>query len=146
MKRGCAAACAAVIAVLLFVPPSQAFEMTLMTGREKGTYYQFGLDLQQLTKSRGIELEVQPSTGSIENLYAVFQRPRTQVGIVQSDVLAFVTRVQSNPTLVRIAQKTKLVFPCTMKRCTWSAGRRSPTSTACRASALRSARTAAAPI
>ena len=35
----------------------------------------------------------------------------TQIGIVQSDVLAFVSRVQSNPTLVKIAQKTKMVFP-----------------------------------
>jgi TRAP transporter TAXI family solute receptor len=96
---------------MLFAGLSQASEMNLMTGREKGTYYQFGLNLQQLVKSKGIELGVQPSTGSIENLYAVFQRPHTQIGIVQSDVLAFVTRVQSNPTLVRIAQKTRLVFP-----------------------------------
>jgi TRAP transporter TAXI family solute receptor len=88
-----------------------AFEMNLMTGREKGTYFQFGLNLQQLVKPKGIDLGVQPSTGSIENLYAVYQRPNTQVGIVQSDVLAFVTRVQGNPLLVRIAQKTKLVFP-----------------------------------
>jgi TRAP transporter TAXI family solute receptor len=82
-----------------------------MTGREKGTYYQFGLNLQQLVKPKGIELGVQPSTGSIENLYAVFKRPNTQIGIVQSDVLAFVSRVQSNPTLAKIAQKTKMVFP-----------------------------------
>jgi TRAP transporter TAXI family solute receptor len=85
--------------------------MNLMTGREKGTYYQFGLNLQQLVKPKGIELGVRPSTGSIENLYAVFKRPHTQIGIVQSDVLAFVLRVQSNPTLARIAQKTKMVFP-----------------------------------
>lgn len=96
---------------LMLCQSAHAFEMNLMTGREKGTYYQFGLNLQQLVKPKGIELGVQPSTGSIENLYAVYQRPNTQVGIVQSDVLAFVTRVQSNPLLVRIAQKTKLVFP-----------------------------------
>lgn len=88
-----------------------AATMNLMTGREKGTYYQFGLNLQQLAKSKGIDLGVQPSTGSIENLYAVFKRPNTQLGIVQSDVLAFVSKVQNNPTLIRIAQKTKMVFP-----------------------------------
>lgn len=90
---------------------SLATEMAIMTGSEKGTYYQFGLNLQQLVKSKGIELNVIPSTGSIENLYAVYQRPRTQIGIVQSDVLAFVSRLQSNPTLIKIAQKTKMVFP-----------------------------------
>ena len=111
MKRGLAAACAAMLAVLVFANLSFAVTMNLMTGSEKGTYYQFGLNLQQLVKPKGIELGVQPSTGSIENLYAVFQKPQTQIGIVQSDVLAFVSRVQSNPTLIRIAQKTKMVFP-----------------------------------
>jgi len=100
-----------VSAFLVSAQHALAVEMNLMTGRDKGTYYQFGLNLKQLLKSKGIDLGVQPSTGSIENLYAVFKRPNTQVGIVQSDVLAFVTKVQSNPTLVDIAKKTKLVFP-----------------------------------
>lgn len=111
MKKGLSTACAAMLAVLFCASLSFAFSMNIMTGREKGTYYQFGLNLQQLVQPKGIELGVQPSTGSIENLYAVFKRPKTQIGIVQSDVLAFVSRVQSNPTLVRIAQKTKMVFP-----------------------------------
>jgi hypothetical protein len=33
------------------------------------------------------------------------------MGIVQSDVLAFVSRLQSDPILKRIANKTKMVFP-----------------------------------
>ena len=111
MKKRRAAALVAMLAILTASIPSLAIDMNLMTGREKGTYYQFGLNLQQLVKPKGIELGVQSSTGSIENLYAVFKRPHTQIGIVQSDVLAFVTRVQSNPILVRIAQKTRMVFP-----------------------------------
>ena len=111
MKRFAAVLCLVVSLGLCGAGATSAVTMNLMTGREKGTYYQFGLNLQQLVKSKGIELGVQPSTGSIENLYAVFKRPNTQLGIVQSDVLAFVSKVQSNPTLVRIAQKTKMVFP-----------------------------------
>jgi len=88
-----------------------AAELGLVTGSEKGTYYQFGLNLQALVKQAGIDLSVYPSKGSIENIYAVYQRPATQMGIVQSDVLAFVTRVQSDPVLKRIAKKTKMVFP-----------------------------------
>ena len=34
-----------------------------------------------------------------------------QLGIVQSDVLAFVARLQNDPVLTRIAKKTKMVFP-----------------------------------
>jgi TRAP transporter TAXI family solute receptor len=88
-----------------------AEEMGLITGGEKGTYYQFGLDLQKLVKPTGVNLTVHNSKGSIENVYAVYQRPGVQMGIVQSDVLAFVARVQSDPVLSRIAKKTRMVFP-----------------------------------
>src|SRR5512134_1960721 len=90
---------------------SLAAEMGIMTGSEKGTYYQFGLNLQQLVKSGDIALNVYTSKGSVENIFAVYQRPRTQMGIVQADVLAFVARVQTDPVLKRIAKKTKMIFP-----------------------------------
>jgi TRAP-type uncharacterized transport system substrate-binding protein len=51
-----AAVCEVVLAVLAFSSLSFAVEMNLMTGREKGTYYQFGLNLQQLVKPKGIPL------------------------------------------------------------------------------------------
>ena len=88
-----------------------AEDMGIITGGDKGTYYQFGLDLQKLTKPAGVNLTVHTSKGSIENIFAVYQRPGVQMGIVQSDVLAFVARVQSDPVLSRIAKKTRMVFP-----------------------------------
>ena len=97
--------------VIAYSGVSMAVDMAIMTGSEKGTYYQFGLNLKELVKSKDIELNVIPSAGSIENLYAVYKRPHTQIGIVQSDVLAFVSRLQSDPTLIKIAGKTKMVFP-----------------------------------
>jgi hypothetical protein len=93
------------------VSPSFASELAVITGGKKGTYYQFGLNLKELVKARGIQLSVYNSKGSIENLFAVYKRPRTQMGIVQSDVLAFVSRVQTDPVLKRIATKTKMIFP-----------------------------------
>ena len=95
----------------LVFPVLAATDLGIITGGEKGTYYQFGLNLQRLGKQDGVNLTVHPSKGSIENVYAVYQRPATQLGIVQSDVLAFVARVQSDPVLRRIAKKTKMVFP-----------------------------------
>jgi uncharacterized protein len=88
-----------------------AADLGVITGGEKGTYYQFGLNLQALAKQRGLDLTVVTSKGSIENVQAVYERPGVQLGIVQSDVLAFVSRVQSDPVLKRIARKTKMVFP-----------------------------------
>jgi len=103
--------CLAWALVAGFVGVSLAAEMGMMTGSEKGTYYQFGLNLQQLVKSGDIALNVYTSKGSVENIFAVYQRPRTQMGIVQADVLAFVARVQTDPVLKRIAKKTKMIFP-----------------------------------
>ena len=93
------------------VASAQGADLGIITGSEKGTYYRFGLDLQKLVKPAGINLTVHPSKGSIDNIYAVYQQPGVQIGIVQADVLAFITRVQSNPVLGRIAKKTRMVFP-----------------------------------
>ena len=91
--------------------PAQAVDLGIITGSEQGTYYQFGLNLQRLVKDKDINLTVSPSRGSVENIYAVFSKPGTQLGIVQADVLAFVSRLQTDPVLTRIAKKTKMVFP-----------------------------------
>ncbi|HZL96918.1 MAG TPA: TAXI family TRAP transporter solute-binding subunit [Vicinamibacterales bacterium] len=91
--------------------PSTPVEIGIITGSEKGTYYQFGLNLKSLVKPHGINVTVATSKGSVENVFAVYQRPATQLGIVQSDVLAFVARVETDPVLKRIAKKIKMVFP-----------------------------------
>ena len=112
MKNAVCAYFVAFVVLLAGVGAAWAAEdMGLITGGDKGTYYQFGLDLQKLVKPLGINLTVHPSKGSVENIFAVYQRPGVQMGIVQSDVLAFVARLQSDPVLTRIAKKTKMVFP-----------------------------------
>lgn len=97
--------------VIGFATTSAAAELGIITGGERGTYYQFGLNLRDLARNHGIAMNVYSSKGSVENIYAVYQRPTTQMGIVQADVLAFVGRLQANPVLKRIAKKTRMVFP-----------------------------------
>jgi len=111
MGKALARFAAALILVIAAVTVTSAADLGVTTGGEKGTYYQFGLNLQALAKQRGLDLAVFTSKGSIDNIQAVYERPGVQLGIVQSDVLAFVSRVQSDPVLKRIAKKTKMVFP-----------------------------------
>lgn len=111
MKNGLMTFSVTMMLVLTLSSLSMAMNVAVITGGEKGTYYQFGLNLRELAITKGINLSVYNSTGSIENLYAVYKRPHTQMGIVQSDVLAFVSRVETNPVLKKIASKTKMVFP-----------------------------------
>jgi TRAP transporter TAXI family solute receptor len=89
-----------------------ATELGLITAGERGTYYQFGLDLKNLVKPRGINLNVYSSRGSVDNIFALHQsRPRIQMAIVQSDVLDFVASQPSNPAVSQIARSTRLLFP-----------------------------------
>ena len=111
MKKGFLTVCLAIFLVGALTADCFAANLAIMTGGAKGTYYQFGLNLKELAKVNGFTLRVNNSTGSIENLYAVYKRPHTQMGIVQSDVLAFVSRVQTDPVLKRIANKTRMIFP-----------------------------------
>jgi TRAP transporter TAXI family solute receptor len=111
MKKRFAFLCLVIFFVGALSSTSFAVKLAIMTGGPKGTYYQFGLNLKELVKANGISLQVNNSTGSIENLYAVYKRSHTQMGIVQSDVLAFVSKVQSDRVLKRIAQTTKMIFP-----------------------------------
>ncbi|MFT5697561.1 MAG: TRAP transporter TAXI family solute receptor [Desulforhopalus sp.] len=90
---------------------SAATPMGMMTGGLQGTYYQFGLNLKELMQNNGIALSVFNSNGSVSNVYAVYKRPGTQLGIVQSDVLAFVAKVGTDAALKKIARKIKMVFP-----------------------------------
>jgi TRAP transporter TAXI family solute receptor len=93
------------------ISTGSAQTMGVVTGGTKGTYYQFGLNLAQLVKSRGIKLNVYDSAGSVQNIWAVYKAPGVQLGVVQSDVLAFVAKVQTDPVLQRIANKMRMVFP-----------------------------------
>jgi TRAP transporter TAXI family solute receptor len=99
--------------VVILVTASVCFaqDMGIITGNKRGTYYQFGLNLAQLVKSRNIKLNVLDSAGSVQNVYAVYKAPGVQLGIVQSDVLAFITKIQTDATLARIAGKIRMVFP-----------------------------------
>lgn len=101
----------ALVLVLGPVSAGWAADLGVITGSEKGTYYQFGLNLQALGKANGFTVAVHPSKGSVENVFAVYQRPGVPMGIVQADVLAFIARVQTDQTLKRIARKIKLVYP-----------------------------------
>ena len=86
MKKAFLIFCFVILIVLSLSSISFGMDLAIMTGGQKGTYYQFGLNLKELVKSEDVRLRVDNSTGSIENLYAVYKKTYTQMGIVQSDV------------------------------------------------------------
>lgn len=88
-----------------------AMELGIITGKEKGTFYEIGMNLQQLMQQHEVQLNVFSSNGSIENAYAVYKRPGVPLGIIQADSLAFIAKMPNNPVLRSVAKKLKMVFP-----------------------------------
>ena len=83
----------------------------LITGDSKSTAYRIGEDIRDLVAPYGIDLNVTASHGDVENVVAVYQRPGNHLGLVASDVLAFVAKADTDPRLKLIANKIKWVFP-----------------------------------
>jgi len=114
----CGVTTAVVLLALLavFCRPAAAEEVDqaflgIITGEPRSTAHQIGMDLKALAMQHNLHLAVYNSTGAVENIYAVYQRPGNHLGLVQSDVLAFVAKVKSDPRLERIAEKIKWVYP-----------------------------------
>ena len=97
------------LALLIATPAAQAYD--IVTGGKSGTYIQIGRNIGALAARFDVELEAVESAGSIENVNAVYKRPVTPLGIVQSDVLGWIAVRSNDPELRDIAAKTRLVFP-----------------------------------
>lgn len=96
------------------VAPAQAQDahLSIMTGAPTGTYIQIGRDLGGLMAQCGQELQVVESAGSLENFLAVRQRPGTQFGIVQGDVLEYMqTFAAGDPAVARAITGVRIAFP-----------------------------------
>jgi uncharacterized protein len=100
-------------AVALALPSvAQEFEKNIMTGGPTGTYIQFGRDLASIAEPCGYTLNVQESAGSLENFLGVRQRRNTQFGIVQNDVLEYLTTFAADdPDIARAIQGVRIAFP-----------------------------------
>ncbi len=82
----------------------------LITGASTGTYIRIGNDIAALAAKEGVNLDICESTGSLENIAAVFEREEIQLGLVQSDVLGYLQESQ-NRKLERVAQQIAMMFP-----------------------------------
>jgi TRAP transporter TAXI family solute receptor len=82
----------------------------MVTGSSTGTYIQFGNDIAKTVKAAGLDILVKDSKGSIDNIKRLNSRENAALGIVQSDVLGFLSR-SKNSEMQRIAERLRLIFP-----------------------------------
>jgi uncharacterized protein len=84
--------------------------MGVVTGPKTGTYYTFGKDIAGVAAKDGVEVDVKPSEGSIENIKRINSTENAALGIVQSDVLGFLSRSE-NPDSMRMASNLRMIYP-----------------------------------
>jgi uncharacterized protein len=103
----CAATAAGAVAV---APETQR----ITSGSENGTYFWLASDLvKYVAKSSGLKLEVQTSSGSIQNVQRMFEDNKTLFGFVQSDVYqAYLDQAERrNPQAIRWIMPLRVVLP-----------------------------------
>ena len=82
----------------------------IVSGPKTGTYYAFAKDIAQVAGKAGITVDVKASEGSIDNIKRINSTENAALGIVQSDVLGFLSRSKS-PESIRMASNIRMVFP-----------------------------------
>ncbi len=82
----------------------------MVTGSKTGTYIQFGNDIASIAKPAGLDILVKDSQGSIDNIKRMNSKENAALGIVQSDVLGFLSRSE-NPEMRQVAGRLRLIFP-----------------------------------
>jgi TRAP transporter TAXI family solute receptor len=82
----------------------------IVTGPKTGTYYTFGRDIASIADKAGVEVDVKLSEGSIDNIKRINSTENAAIGIVQSDVLGFLSR-SKNPDSIRMASNLRMIYP-----------------------------------
>lgn len=93
-----------------FVPAFSADEIGMVTGSKSGTYIQFGRDIASVATSEELDILVKESGGSLDNIRRLVSVENAALGIVQSDVLGFLSR-SDLPGNKKTAKRLRLVFP-----------------------------------
>lgn len=93
-----------------FIPAQADDALGIVTGPKTGTYFAFGKDISQAAGKAGIDVDVKQSEGSIDNIKRINSSENAALGIVQSDVLGFLSRSKS-PESMRMASNLRMVFP-----------------------------------
>ncbi|ERN41072.1 TRAP transporter solute receptor, TAXI family [Rubidibacter lacunae KORDI 51-2] len=104
---------AIVPAVVKAQGPARA-EVTIITGSEAGNYYEIARDLEVLVDltTTDLDLDVIPSTGSLDNIVAIDRYNSIVLGLSQRDVTAYLTLIRNeDPVIDENIDALRLVLP-----------------------------------
>jgi TRAP transporter TAXI family solute receptor len=97
------------LALVLSFSAQAASAFTMATGPSDGTYFQIGQDIKNVAGKDGVELQVTPSKGSIENIQ-LLGTGKVDLAIVQLDALRFASDVLKEYKGLDLFDRIKVVL------------------------------------
>ena len=94
--------------VISFYAPT-AWALTIATGPSDGSYFQIAQDIKNVAAKDGIEVQVMPTKGSLENL-ELLGGGKVDLAIVQLDALRFVSDVMKQDLGLNLFERIKVVL------------------------------------
>jgi TRAP transporter TAXI family solute receptor len=98
-----------ILALVLSFSAQLAWAFTMATGPTEGTYFQIGQDIKNLAAKDGVELQVAPTKGSIENIQ-LLGTGKVDLAIVQLDALRFASDVLKEHKGLELFDRVKVVL------------------------------------
>lgn len=98
-----------IFVLLLSLGAQAASAFTIATGPSDGTYFQIAQDIKNVAAKDGVELQVTPTKGSIENIQ-LLASGKVDLAIVQLDALRFAFDVLKEKKGMDLFEKIKVVL------------------------------------
>jgi len=86
-----------------------AWAITIATGPSGGSYFQVAQDIKNIAAKDGIDVQVMPTKGSLENI-ELLTTGKVDLAIVQLDALRFISDVTKKDLGVDVFEKIKVVL------------------------------------
>ena len=100
-----------------------AWAITIATGPSGGSYFQVAQDIKNIATKDGIDVQVMPTKGSLENI-ELLTTGKVDLAIVQLDALRFISDVTKKDLGVDVFEKIKVVLNLYRKRSIFSPTRK----------------------
>ena len=97
------------LVLLLSFYAHAAWALTIATGPSDGSYFQIAQDIKNVAGKDGIDLQVMPTKGSLENL-ELLGSGKVDLAIVQLDALRFISDVVKQDLGLDLFDKIKVVL------------------------------------
>jgi uncharacterized protein len=97
------------LALIIFLCAQTASALTIATGPSDGSYFQIAQDIKNVAGKEGIDLQVIPTKGSLENT-DLLGAGKADLAIVQLDALRFISDVVKQEAGLDLFERIKVIM------------------------------------